>query len=205
MEQEKFIPEKKQDKRVVRTKRDLRNAFIELIVEKPFEKITVSEICRKASINKMTFYKHYQDKYALLDDCIKSVAENVFLKCFPDEDFDRRLNENPVDFLVDLLDSVMHESYEKKDVILSLSCGNNSSLRFVVAEYCNKLICRLVVRMSSAYTLKYPAHVISSFITGGFSNIITECITVPTLSSDEFKSYARMFFTDLIESKLIVS
>ncbi|MGN0818103.1 MAG: TetR/AcrR family transcriptional regulator [Candidatus Coproplasma sp.] len=204
MEQERPFSDKKQDARIVRTKRDLRNAFIELIGEKQFEKLTVTEICRKASINKMTFYKHYQDKYALLDDCIKSVAENVFLKCVPNEDFDKRLSENPVDFLVDLLSSVMNECYDKKNVILSLSYGNNSSLRFVVSEYCNKLVCKLIVRMSNTYKLKYPAQVVSSFITGGFSNIIIDCLTMPTISIDQITKYARTFFTDLLSSKLVL-
>lgn len=204
MDKEQAPTEKKQDMRVLRTKRDLRNAFIELIGEKQFEKITVTEICKRASINKMTFYKHYQDKYTLLDDCLRTVAESVFLKCVPNEDFDKILNENPVDFFVDLISSVMSECYDKKNVILSLSYGNNSSLRFVVAEYCNKLVYRLVVRMSDTYKFKYPPHVISSFITGGFANIITDCLTTSPIPIDTFRNYVRTFFSDLIESKIIL-
>ena len=66
--------DKKEDVRITRSKRDLRNAFIELIKSRPFEKIAVTDICKAAMINKMTFYKHYQDKYALLNDYSKMYA-----------------------------------------------------------------------------------------------------------------------------------
>ena len=53
------------DLRVEKTKRAIRNAFIELRTNKPLEKITVKELCALACINKSTFYSHYEDIYAL--------------------------------------------------------------------------------------------------------------------------------------------
>ena len=110
--------EKKGDTRITRSRRDLRNAFIDLIKIQPFEKISVTDICKKAMINKMTFYKHYQDKYALLDDCIKAIAENVYFNCVKNGDIDKRLNDNPTDFFVDLLNVIMNECYSKKEILL---------------------------------------------------------------------------------------
>ena len=51
---------KRQDARVIRTKRDLRASLLALLKEQAFEKITVKTICDHASINKMTFYAHYK-------------------------------------------------------------------------------------------------------------------------------------------------
>lgn len=54
------------------TKTDLRTqkiydalieAFTELLAEKPFEKITVRELCEKAKTRTATFYNHFSDKY----------------------------------------------------------------------------------------------------------------------------------------------
>ena len=53
----------KEDARIMRSKRDLRAALMELLKSTPFEKIAVIDICNKAMINKVTFYKHYADKY----------------------------------------------------------------------------------------------------------------------------------------------
>lgn len=53
------------DLRVERTKKSIVNAFIILRSKKPLEKITVKELAELATINKATFYLHYEDMYAL--------------------------------------------------------------------------------------------------------------------------------------------
>lgn len=54
------------DLRVVRTRHAIRNAFLELLEEKGFEAITVKDITTRATINRATFYAHYDDKFALM-------------------------------------------------------------------------------------------------------------------------------------------
>ncbi|MCI2062667.1 MAG: TetR/AcrR family transcriptional regulator [Eubacteriaceae bacterium] len=58
------------DLRVVRTKMNIKNAFMELIRKKPVEKITVTELAKAAMINKGTFYLHYQDIPVLYKEVI---------------------------------------------------------------------------------------------------------------------------------------
>ena len=47
---------KKTDRRVKYTKQAIRDSFLKLLSEKPIEKISVTEICREAEINRGTFY-----------------------------------------------------------------------------------------------------------------------------------------------------
>lgn len=58
------------DRRVEKTKKAIFNAFIELLKKKEFEKISITEIADVADINRVTIYKHFLDKYDLLDQCI---------------------------------------------------------------------------------------------------------------------------------------
>lgn len=58
------------DRRARYTQRAIRKAFFELLKEEGFAKITVANLCRRADINRGTFYLHYEDKYALLDSLI---------------------------------------------------------------------------------------------------------------------------------------
>ena len=67
---------KKEDKRVTKTKRDLRNALTGLLKVRPYTKITVCDICEAAVVNRMTFYKHYMDKNDLLYDMFDFLLEN---------------------------------------------------------------------------------------------------------------------------------
>lgn len=55
------------DKRIEKTKRAIKEAFIELRKTKPLEKISVKELCELAYINKSTFYSHYENVYELSD------------------------------------------------------------------------------------------------------------------------------------------
>ncbi|MFB0920406.1 MAG: TetR/AcrR family transcriptional regulator [Oscillospiraceae bacterium] len=57
----------KSDRRVTYTKMVLKKSLLELIYEKPVNKITVKEICEKADINRATFYSHFNDVYDMLD------------------------------------------------------------------------------------------------------------------------------------------
>jgi len=69
------------DLRVRRTRRLLQRALIELTTEKGFAALTVGEIARRALVNRSTFYRHYTDKQALLDD----YAEDVYRLTVPQE------------------------------------------------------------------------------------------------------------------------
>lgn len=44
-------------------------AFLDLLAEKDLEFITVKEICRRAGVNRSTFYLHYETLGDLLDEC----------------------------------------------------------------------------------------------------------------------------------------
>ena len=55
------------DRRVIRTKKEIKETFISLLEEKNFEKISVRDLTERAGINRGTFYLHYLDKYDLLD------------------------------------------------------------------------------------------------------------------------------------------
>lgn len=55
------------DLRKLRTAIFIRQAFFDLVEEKGFSAVTVTEIAEKAMINRQTFYKHYYDKYDLAE------------------------------------------------------------------------------------------------------------------------------------------
>lgn len=59
---------KKEDRRIQRTRSMLREALIDLIIEKGYAAITVQDIIDRANIGRTTFYAHYQDKEELLTE-----------------------------------------------------------------------------------------------------------------------------------------
>lgn len=58
----------KTDRRTRYTKMVIKDAFLQLVKKKPIQKITVSDICALAELSRPTFYFHYEDIYALIDE-----------------------------------------------------------------------------------------------------------------------------------------
>ena len=55
------------DKRIEQSQKRIKETFIGLLENKDISKITVSEICKGAEVNRATFYKYYEDQYDLLE------------------------------------------------------------------------------------------------------------------------------------------
>lgn len=61
------------DLRKLRTRKLLRDAFIELLQEEDVDKITVQRLAEKATINRVTFYLHYRD----IPDMVEKMADEM--------------------------------------------------------------------------------------------------------------------------------
>src|SRR3984893_11988381 len=59
------------DPRIRRTRHLLQDALKRLLEEKEFDKITIRDITEAATLNRATFYAHYPDKFALLEELIR--------------------------------------------------------------------------------------------------------------------------------------
>ena len=64
------------DQRTLLTYSLLRQAFTELLQQKPIQRITVKELCQKAGVNRSTFYAHYVDIYDLLAKLEEDMVED---------------------------------------------------------------------------------------------------------------------------------
>jgi AcrR family transcriptional regulator len=67
----------RQDRRNKRTEKAIKNAFISIMAEKEISNITIKEISDGADINRKTFYAHYVDVYAVLDDIENDLVKKL--------------------------------------------------------------------------------------------------------------------------------
>ena len=68
---------KKNDLRVIKTKKALYDALRNLMKTKTFEEIKVSDICDEALINRSTFYAHFEYKYSILEIMINDLKQDL--------------------------------------------------------------------------------------------------------------------------------
>ena len=68
---------RKQDRRTRYTRQTIKDTFLELLKQKSFTKITVTEVCKNAEINRGTFYLHYYDIHDVLSDIFNDMTQDM--------------------------------------------------------------------------------------------------------------------------------
>lgn len=65
---------KKDNQRVKITKKIIKNTLVDMLEDMDINKITVSSLCKRAEINRSTFYNYYDDIY----DLLKKIEDEIF-------------------------------------------------------------------------------------------------------------------------------
>ena len=100
----------KEDLRVIKTKDNIKKNMLHLLKKNAFKDITMSMLVDECRINKTTFYRHYSDKYDLIEKISKDYI-SLFSKA--SSNFENGINEHNIDCLIQFFD-------DNKDELLIL-------------------------------------------------------------------------------------
>ena len=151
---------KKPDRRVIKTKRAIRNAFAALIAEKDLNDITIKDISDVADINRKTVYNYYGGIHEILDE-IENELVSSFEKVIQEIDFPRNL-ENP-NKIFETLTDVINGDMEFYSQLMKID-ANSHLVR--------KIVSALKIRVKQTLAQQRPAdkkkiELIADFITSG--------------------------------------
>lgn len=184
---------KKDDLRVIKTRKLIYQTLLELMKEKTFEEIKVSDICSKAMINRSTFYAHYEDKYELLVDFLSNLKE----------EFAHELNESCKEnlsireYYIRLISLFLDHIDSKRDVYNSIMVNNRSSIMMdILLSVVNDDILKRF--KENDINLKVPTEVISKFYLGGVINIGMEWLSNSNkYTKEEILDYLELLIPDI--------
>lgn len=71
------MAEQRESRRVLMTKRLMKEALLELLEQKELVNISVTEICKLADVHRSTFYTYYSDQAELLRDLEQDYLDQV--------------------------------------------------------------------------------------------------------------------------------
>lgn len=151
---------RKEDRRNAYTKRVIRDAVFQLLQTKPIDKITVSEVCKIAEINRSTFYLHYIDCHHVLEQEQERFCDKLI--SYMEEHKDNA----PLDIILDTHKIIRDDS----DLYLLLIRSDQPMHSFKkFTDYCKQfLISQLTEKTSlTAEEADWIAHYI---IGGSFAN-----------------------------------
>ena len=187
-----------EDKRIIKTKRSLKNALIVLLAKEDFEHISITELCRKADVSRITFYSHYSDKYALLDDIF-----NDMLGIGTVDYYRRQAENNPgrklVAGYVNMLDSILELYYDRFEFFQYTNPEKNPYLASRLYSIILDTVEMHTLHVKEHLSLKYSPKKIAGFVCFGMLGFVNESHKENT-PLEQIKKEARYLLTDLIRS-----
>ena len=144
-----------EDKRIIRTKHNLKDAMIRMLSIEDFEHISVTELCKEAKVSRITFCSHYSDKQSLLDDIFND------MRSIGREDY------------VNMLNAILDLYYARFDFFQY----TNPEVNPYLASRLYSIILE-TVEMHTAHVrskLKYSAKKIAGFVCFGMLGFVNEC------------------------------
>jgi len=157
--------------RTEKTKNNLKKTLVSAMGEKPFEKITVTGICEKANVSRVTFYAYYNDKYELLDALIddsRMTAENDFKKMQSEVNSEN----DAVKGFCNLFDSIMDMVEQRMDFFGHITMEENPDIYFYMYARIFHVIEQYAEERKNVLTPRYPLKLTASFIFNGMTGFI---------------------------------
>ncbi len=161
--------EGQEDLRVRRTHKLLWEALMAELSERAFEEITIKDICERAMVHRTTFYKHYEDKYALLEQGMRQMYDALSAEVnMPASTFS--VDDPSPSFVRLFVHVAEHERFYKP-----MLCGEGiSRFRKLIKDY---IVEHAEVKMSASnpvdQSLAVPPALHAQFFSGALISIVT--------------------------------
>lgn len=114
------------NKKIIKTKEKILEAFKELLAQKKYNNITIQEIIEQANIARSTFYKHYKTK----DDLLKEACQNIFDHVFSHTLTEEKSHDFSKSSIFDYTHYITHLFYHIHDEKIFVKSILNSELKF---------------------------------------------------------------------------
>ena len=164
----------KEDPRIVRTRQLLKDALVELIHERGYEKIKVQDITERATLNRATFYLHYRDKFDLLCQSSEEILNglinslNSSLEEKEENDF---LNDQPHRTFVQMFEHISSNSQLFKVFLTEKNMPHfTSQMLDVIVDFVSKGMNRM---QPDDQKLTVPREIAVRYISSAFLGVIS--------------------------------
>lgn len=190
------------DKRIIKTKRTIKQTFIALLQKKPFEKITVTDLCEEGCISRITFYTHYEDKYALVDEMMSDyVAEAM-------DDYHTLQQENnpqnlPLQGYINMLTAILNLYFYHYEFYSHAEINSNPFLYSAFYQSVFQSIYRYIQRHKTGMQPKYSIRKTVILLCNGFWGLISDCMYEET-DIEKAKAQIVSMFQDVLSSNLFI-
>ena len=153
-----------ENQRIAISKRLLKEALMRLLETKEIGRISITELCREAGINRATFYRHYnlpQDVLAEIENDIVQKAQQI--AALPAQAGTQKI----------YVERLCEYVYENADVIRILIRSNTEANLFHMFDSCNMAMLETIMSARNDFAFdKNNLRLISAYLSGGGYHLI---------------------------------
>jgi len=184
----------KEDLRIIKTKKSLYEALANLMEEKQFENIKVSEICNVALVNRTTFYSHFNDKYELLDSMMKEMKDTIILKLREEIDD----NASNKEFFLNAVDKIIDEFNINKKEYIAILINNRNSIAIDIVK--DTIKDEVLLKLSESHIkTTIPLDILRNYYMGAVLGVLEGWLENPKLyTKEEVLNYLNKLLPDYI-------
>lgn len=187
----------KNDLRVVKTQNTLYKSLLDLMKEKTFEEIKVSDICSHALINRSTFYAHYTDKYELLADYINNLKKSLT------EELEKNRNiSNTKEYYLEMIKLFLDHIEKQREEYLAVMINNRNSITMdIIYDVIDHDIIAHLSKDETVDTKKVPETIIAKFYLGAVVSLGIEWLKDnKKYTKEEIIEYLSVLIPDELNS-----
>jgi len=188
----------KKDLRVIKTQNILYTTLLDLMKEKTFEEIKVSDICNQALINRSTFYAHYNDKYELLAEFIQELKNSLTGELKKNKNI-----SNTKDYYLEMIKLFLDHIEEKRESYLAIMIHNRNSITMdIIYDVLDHDITSHLKQDNSLEQNKIPRSIIAKFYIGAVVNVGMEWLKSGTkYTKEDLMEYFSLLIPDELNHK----
>ncbi|CVY23325.1 TetR/AcrR family transcriptional regulator [Staphylococcus hominis] len=173
-----------QDLRVQRTKKALITTFSDLLETKSFDNITIQDLCEKANVRRSTFYRHFNDKYDLLNHIVGTLIEYFRTLHLPEID-----PKDPRQFFNKFMKDILLFISDNKTMVKSVISINIYSEVYQILYNQIYAVVKQQIEFDKQIGQFYiDEFIYGEFLTGGILSVILNWIQYGQQSIDEVSS-----------------
>ena len=193
------VEKRLEDKRITKTKRNIKATLTDILQEMPFEKISVAEICRRGDISRITFYAHYEDKYALAEEIFSDHVQEANDKYHALQAVNNPKNDGFIGYQ-NLLEAILSLYYDNYAFFSHTTSRENP---YLFSAYFNRMYISVddYLRRHTYLKPRFSFHQTAALICNGLFGVINSCVA-DHLSESEARAVARDMYAVLLHSDM---
>lgn len=192
-----------EDKRIIRTKRILKQTMIKMLADSSFEQISIKHLCEIAGISRVTFYTHYNDKYDLAEDIFSDMQDKGRVE-FSRLQAMNNPEGDPITSYCNLLDCVLTIYYSNYEFFRHTLPAKNPYLSFSFYNYVMTIVESLTERVSKSVKPKYSPRKITGFLCYGLCGFVNES-RASGCPLETIRTETREILRGILESGILLS